>query len=176
MEAKGRTILSFVGPLWGLLGVGVILGSAIYRLSPWALDALHMDLDWHHWVLMIVYVLFMAHSEGYMGFQRRFSPLVVARARYLREHPTPMRVIAAPLFCMGFFHAHRRRLITSYLLTSSIIGLIVLVRFLPQPWRGIVDAGVVIGLAWGLVALFVIAVQGMNSRNYDYPDEVLRVK
>ena len=152
--------------------MAALLGSAVFRLSPWALEALRMDLGWHHWAMMLVFVLFMAHSEGYMGFQRSFSPLVVARARYLWEHPTPARVLAAPLFCMGYFHARRRRLVTSYLLTVGIIGLVLLMRFLPQPWRGIVDAGVVVGLAWGLAALLVLALQGLNSRDYDYSPEI----
>ena len=37
-------------------------------------------------------------------------------------------------------------------LDFGIVGLIVLIRKLDQPWRGIVDAGVVVGLGWGLVA------------------------
>ena len=34
-----------------------------------------------------------------------------------------------------------------------MIVLIVSVRQLPQPWRGMVDAGVVVGLTWGVVSI-----------------------
>ena len=84
--------------------------------------------------------------------------------------------VAAPLFCMGFFHAQRRRLIISHSLTLGIIVLILLIKLLPQPWRGIVDAGVVVGLAWGLVALLIFAVQGLRSADYDYSPEVSEVE
>jgi hypothetical protein len=177
-QGKGmlRRTLGLVSALWGLIGVSVLLGGAVVRLTPWALEALRMDLAWHHWSLMLVCVAFMGYSEGYVGFQRGFSPRVAARARYLREHPTLVRAVAAPLFCMGFFHAQRRRLIISYSLTLGIIVLILLVRLLPQPWRGIVDAGVVVGLAWGFVALLVFAVQGLKSGDYDYSPEVSEVE
>ena len=176
MKVTLRTTVGLVSALWGLLGVSVLLGSAVVRLAPWALDALRMDLAWHHWSLMLVCVVFMGYSEGYKGFQRGFSPLVAARARYLREHPTLVRTVAAPLFCMGFFHAQRRRLIISHSLTLGIIVLILLIKLLPQPWRGIVDAGVVVGLAWGLVALLIFAVQGLRSTDYDYSPEVSEVE
>ncbi len=60
----------------------------------------------------------------------------------------------------------------SYSLTLGIIVLILLVRLLPQPWRGILDAGVIVGLVWGFVALLIFAVQGLRSRDYDYSPEV----
>jgi hypothetical protein len=41
---------------------------------------------------------------------------------------------------------------------------------LPQPWRGIVDLGVVIGLAWGLVALGVFTVQAFSGRLNHAPE------
>jgi hypothetical protein len=95
----------------------------------------------------------MAYFEGYRGFQRGFSPRVVVRALHLALHPRPLHVLLAPLFCMGLIHASRRRLLSSWILLVSIVAIVLLVRVLPQPYRGLVDAGVVVGLAWGLVAL-----------------------
>ena len=34
---------------------------------------------------------------------------VAARVHYLLHHPTPVRVILAPFFCLGYFGAPRRR-------------------------------------------------------------------
>jgi hypothetical protein len=51
-----------------------------------------------------------------------------------------------------------------------VIGFIIGADYLPQPWRGIVDLGVVIGLAWGLAALGVFSVQAFNGRLNHSPE------
>lgn len=160
------------GAVWGLVGVSALLGSAIWRLSPYALELADLELTTLQWALLVANVVFMAHSEGYKGFQQNFSPRVAARTRYLADHPHPLRTLLAPLFCMGFFHATRRRLIVSYVLTTMIICLVVLVRMLEQPWRGIVDAGVVVGLAWGLVAYWISLARAFGTGTFDHDPEV----
>jgi hypothetical protein len=114
----------------------------------------------------------MAYAEGYRGFQKAFSPRVAARALYLKKNPCLLHVLLAPFFCMGFFHASRRRKITSFSVTSGIIVLILLVRLLPQPWRGIIDAGVVVGLAWGLISLIIFSYQAFTQKEFKYSPEV----
>jgi hypothetical protein len=75
---------------------------------------------------------------------------------------------------MGLFHATRKRLVVSWSVLSGVVVLVVAVRMLEQPWRGIVDAGVVVGLAWGLLALAcntVRAVRGLPvPGSADLPD------
>ncbi len=150
----------------------MLLGSAVYRLFFLALDALSYDFFWYHWVSFALIALFMAYAEGFRAFQQGFSPRVAARARYLRDNPRISHVIFAPLFCMGFFHATRRRQVTSISVTIGIILLVILVRLLPQPWRGIIDAGVVIGLAWGIVSLFIFSFKAFNSDEFNFSPEV----
>ena len=99
----------------------------------------------------------MAFTEGYRGFQRSFSPKVVLRARDLAATPRPLPVLLAPLYCMHYFDSTRRQLMTTYALTVMIVSLIVVFHQLNQPWRGILDAGVVVGLSWGLVSILVLA-------------------
>ena len=53
---------------------------------------------------------------------------------------------------MCFLQAPRRRLIVAYLLAAGVAVLVAMYRTLPQPWRGILDAGVVVGLVWGVIA------------------------
>lgn len=161
-----------LGAIWGLTGVLLLIGSAVYRLSPIGMDAFSHKLLWYHWASLMLFVAFMAYAEGYRGFQQRFSPRVAARARYLMENPVPVHVLLGPLFCMGFFHATRRRKITSFSVTAGIVILIITVRLLPQPWRGIVDVGVVVGLAWGLVSLVVFMFQAFASEDFRYSPEV----
>ena len=85
----------------------------------------------------------------------------MARALHLGEHPRPLHVVLAPFFCTGLFHATRRRVIATWILYGGLVLLIVAVRMLAQPWRGMIDAGVVVGLSWGVVAVFVIYLRAL---------------
>lgn len=136
-----------------------MLAYAVVHLLDRSIEAFGHAWDWRHWSLLILNTAFMAHSEGYMGFQKSFAPRVVARARALRERPSFLRLLLAPLFCMGYFHATRRRLLSIYTLTLGIVGLIVVFRYISQPWRGILDCGVVVGLSWGMASIVVLAVR-----------------
>jgi NADH:ubiquinone oxidoreductase subunit K len=85
---------------------------------------------------------------------------------------TPVRAILAPLFCMGFFHITRRRQIVTFCLSIGIILLIQVVHHFAQPWRGIVDAGVVLGLTWGIVSLTLYTVKafwGVHTHSPEVP-------
>ena len=73
---------------------------------------------------------------------------------------------------MGYFHAPRRRKIVSLTLTAGIFILVLVVHRIPQPWRGIIDAGVVAGLAWGLFSLLWFAVAGLAGKYFPYSPEV----
>ena len=161
-----------VGAVWGVFGVLAFLLHAVFRLLPVAIDALGMPLSNLHHLGVLASLVLLGYSEGYRGFQRQFSPRVVARAQYLAEHPSPARVVFAPLFCMGFFHATRRRLFTSWLLTFGIVCVVVVTRGAPQPWRGIVDLGVVVGLGWGAGAIAVFVWVALAGRPLPVPADV----
>jgi len=163
---------NMIGALWGLTGVMMLLASAVYRLTPLAVDAARYELRWYHWAFLAFVLLFMAYFEGYRAFQQGFSPRVAARARYLRTHRNTLHALLAPLFCMGYFHAPKRRRVTSLSVTAGIIVLVIIVRFLSQPWRGIVDAGVVVGLVWGLISLVIFGFQAFTRERFGYSPEV----
>ena len=151
--------------VWGIGGYLALLGSAIYRLAPLALEPIRSgELVGWQWALMIVFVGFMTYSEGYKGFWKQVGPRVVGRAFHLGKAGNhPMRRLLAPLFCMSLFGATRKRLIISYCLYGGIIVLVIAVRQLAQPYRGIVDAGVVVGLGLGCCAViyfFALALAG----------------
>jgi len=153
-----------VGAVWGVGGIVAMLVYAIVRIGGRAIDALSYDLAWYHWAVLILNIVFMAYSEGYRGFHKAFSPRVVARARHLACNPRPFHVLLAPLFCMGYFHATRRRLIGTYALTSMILLFVVIIRQLEQPWRGIIGAGVVVGLVWGTASILSFVVLALNGQ------------
>lgn len=144
--------LGWIGWAWGLAGFLALLVFAVYRLAPIAWHSLQQSLDWRHWLVFAVNTLLMAYYEGYKGFQKGYSPRVVSRAEYIRRHPRMLWVMLAPFFCMAYFHATRRRVVAAWVLTVSIMILILLFTLLPEPWKGLLDAGVVLGLSWGFVA------------------------
>ncbi len=141
---------------WGILGFGALLVRAIWKLWPLAYTPIrdHM-MSTGQIALWVAWVAWMWYSEGYKTFQKIVSPRVVARGMWLGRNPKPLLVALAPFFCMGLFHATRRRIITAWIVVLMIVGLIVSVHFLPQPWRGIVNGGVVVGLGWGLGTLLL---------------------
>ncbi len=161
-----------LGAVWGVAGVAVLLGSAIYRLTSIGLEAFSYPLTWKHWLLLGIWVVLMLWSEAYRGFHKAFCPRVAARAKYLRDHPRPLHVVLAPLFCIGYFHATRRRQMATISLTLGIVVLIVIVGHLSQPWRGIIDIGVVVGLVSGLVSLGLFVRQAFGSETFSHSPEV----
>ena len=138
---------------WGIAGVLMLLLFAVYRLAPMAFELTERELTAGQWFTLGFSVIYMAYAEGYRGFHRAFAPRVVVRALHLKNHPEPLHVLFAPIFCMGYIHATRRRQLFSIGLTLAILGFIFLARNLSQPWRGILDAGVVVGLGLGILSI-----------------------
>lgn len=167
-------LFGWFGVLWAVVGVSLLLGNPVYRLGKRALDS--FDLAWTpiHWIALAVCLIFMGYSEGYKGFQKAFSPRAASRTRYLRDNPTVLRVVLAPFFVMCFFGATKKRLIVSWVLLLTIIGLILLVQQLPadKPWRGIIDAGVVFGLSWGLITFWAYLIPALTRATFDVPPEL----
>jgi hypothetical protein len=158
---------------WGVAGVLALLAQAIYRLVPPALEPLvHGSLNRLQATVYALWVIIAAYTEGYRGFQGRFSPRVVSRASYLSKNPEPLHVVLAPLFCMSFFHATRRGLITAWAITTMVLMAVIVVRQLPQPWRGIVDGGVVVGLGWGSAAILANVVLLLRGVEPKVPNEI----
>jgi hypothetical protein len=164
--------VGLIGAIWGVAGFSLILIDAINRLSRMALQVLDSGLTDMQWVLLALVVAAMAYAEGYRGFQKSFSPRSAARAYYLYKHPEPLAVVLAPLFCMGFFRATRRPLLVAWVGTALIVMLVVALQLSSQPWRGIVDAGVVVGLSWGLTSFLIEVARVFRSGKYPLSPEV----
>lgn len=149
--------LRALAALWGIAGIVAVLLYAAFNLAGYALEAVAGGLSPLEWCLLAANCAFMAWAEGYRGFQLRFSPRVAARALHVFEYPTPLRQLFAPLFCTGYFGATARLQRTVWIGTLLIVLAVLLFNQVPQPWRGILDAGVVVGLSWGTVSLPVAA-------------------
>lgn len=141
------------GAVWGVTGILVLLMWAIYRLTPYAYEALSSQLALWQWLVMLLWAVFMLVSEGYGGFQKRLAPRVVSRARLLARSGVWYEIILAPLYCFGYIRASKRQLLVSYSAVLLIVAAVIVVHQLPQPTRGIIDSGVVVGLAYGVGAI-----------------------
>lgn len=163
-----------LGTFWAVIGFTLLLAFPIFRLAEKSLEAWGMNADWKtwHWFALGASLVFMGYSEGYKGFQKAFSPRAAARTRVVRDQPTWLRVLFAPLFIMCFFDATKKRLIVAYLLTAMIIGFVVLFHIINQPWKGILDAGVVLGLTWGLLSYFWFLVPALGKAVFGVDPEV----
>ncbi len=151
--------------LWGTGGVMLLVAQGIIRLYPLAIEpVLAGTMTDFQWFAYFAWVVFNTFVEGYRGFQKGFSPRVVVRAIHLAKRPRWWLLLLAPLYCMGLIHATRRRLIASWSLLIGIVSVVMLVRNLGQPWRGIIDGGVVAGLTYGFVVLGVCLVRGLAGR------------
>lgn len=164
--------MGLIGAIWGVIGVAALLLYAIARLMGNVHESLLLPWHWYHYLALAISVLFMAYSEGYRGFQRGFSPRVAARARHVMNNPRKRFVVLGPLFCASYFHASRRRQITAITVTLGIVVLIALVRHVAQPWRGIIDAGVIVGLAWGVVSLIILSFIALTADSFDHSPEL----
>lgn len=120
-----------------------------------------MDLSGAQLVVLGGWTAFNLYAEGYRAFQKRFSPRVVVRAAHLGANPTLLHVCLAPFYCMALFHATRRNRIIAWSTVLMVIGFILVLRHVPQPWRGIIDAGVVVALAWGATAILVFHIRAL---------------
>jgi hypothetical protein len=171
-KPQGTTVVGGVGAVWGIIGISLLLSYTISRLTPIAVETFSHPLSWYHWVVLLLNTLLMAYFEGYKGFQKRFSPRVAARAKYLAYQSNLLHTLFGPFFCFGYFYTSKKRQRASISLTMGIIILVLLVRSLDQPWRGIVDAGVVVGLTWGLVSLLIFSFLAFTSKEFDYSPEL----
>ena len=105
--------------------------------------------------------IFFAYYEGYKGFQLKFSPLIVKRSCSLivgTPQGTVTNFLLAPLYSMGLWTATRKRRITSWSVTIGVSILVALVKRLSQPYRSIVDGGVVVGLTWGMISIIALYI------------------
>jgi len=170
---RNHTMKAFrlIVALWGILGISLSLMKSFPRLTPKITEAFNMEFSPMHWITFIGFTFFMLYFEGYKGFQLKYSPRTAARVKYLRDHPHWLRDIFAPIFCMGYFHANRKTKIKAYAVTFIVILMIIGISYVPQPWRGIMDVGVILGLSYGIVAFWVFSYRALTGKPFDYSPE-----
>lgn len=169
---RGESTMGKIGFIWGVGGVMLLLVDALVRLTLISMDAFSHPLTGLQWSFLVGWTMVMLLVEGHRGFHLSFSPRVVARALYLLKNPRWRDVVLAPFFCIGLYRTTRRRLIASWGMTAGIVSLVLIVRTLAQPWRGLVDLGVVVALGYGLVSTAFWLAHGLAGRAMPFAPEL----
>lgn len=163
--------MKFIAAFWGVLGVILLVGKSCQSLFSRAEEALRNGLEPYQWIILVCYALFMLYFEGYRGFQKKFSPRTAARVHYLYSHPKPLHVALAPFFCMGYFYATKKVRIAAIAISTLILCVIFFMRYCPQPWRGIIDVGVILGLSYGLLSFLCFIVKVFTNKDHGHSPE-----
>ena len=150
--------------IYSIGGVIAIFSSAIYRLYPHVHESISYEFSILNWIVLTAYLLIMIIGKGYFALHRGFVPRVISRSELLIENGNLFDILLAPLYCMGFFKAPRKRMIISYVMISFIVTFIVSASKISQPWRGIIDLGVVIGLSLGILSLLFLGLKKLISK------------
>ena len=146
--------LGVVGLVWSVGGVSVLLLGGVFSVLPHALEIEPAQRSPAEWAALVAFGLFMLVGKGYFGFHRSFSPRTAGRAWELSRDRRPLVIALGPLYAMCLVMAPRPRMLRSWALVLAIAAIVPLVGAQPQPWRGIVDIGVVLGLGVGLASFW----------------------
>ena len=153
MNAEPRPSIA----IWAVIGVSLLFLRALIALGARAVETVETGLAPWQWAVLLGSVVFFCYVEGYRALQRKFAPMVVSRALEISRTSTGWAsTLTAPLYAFSLIGADRKRIIRAWVGVAAVIVAIILVRMLPFPWRGIVDAAVCAALLWGLVSMIVL--------------------
>lgn len=150
---------------WAVAGVAALLGWAAWRLGARGVGVVQAGLNAMEWLVLALLVATFLYGEGVLALERRWVPKVLARARRLAvDGPVWARPLA-PLHAMGLVAVPAQVALRSWAGVAAIVLAVALVRWLPDPWRAMVDVAVASALAWGCFALIRVAARATESRD-----------
>ncbi len=146
---------------WGIIGFAFLVARALLGMSPEIREMLATPLNAWHQIGLVVIVLVFGLAKGYFIFRRRFCRSYASRIGELSLPPVKLLyAVLAPLYCLNLIGAERRQLIRGYAIVTGIVLMIISVKFIPTPWRGMILMGVAAALTW---AALEIAYQGFKE-------------
>lgn len=154
----------FAAVCWALLGVALTFAVSVARLTERGIATLRGGLDPAEWMGLAVLTALFVYGEGIRGLQRRWVPAVLRRVAELRAEPRAWLRLLAPLHAMMLVGAPRGTLWRAWAGVAAIGAAVLIVRSLPEPWRGITDFAVACALAWGLMAILAGAPRLLARR------------
>lgn len=168
---KKHALRSLLG-VWGVTQVLSTFSNAIRRLAPVAYEPIQKnDMLPYQWGLYVAWSAYMIYVEGYKAFQKKTAPMVVSRAFSIADKPTVLNVVLAGPYSMGMFGASKKRMIIAWGIMAGVFSLTKLVKLLPYPYRSIVDAGVVLGLSYGSIAILVLTLKALLGGRVEWDED-----
>lgn len=149
--------------IWGVLGVAAMLVEAELRLVRLAWDGVVVQFAPLPATVAAVWCAVNAYAEGYRGFQKRFVPQALDRAVSI-DTSSWVEVLLAPAKVLGLWRTDPKAMRRAWVMVLGISALVFAVKHLAQPWRGVIDSGVVVGLTWGTAALVVGLFMRLRQR------------
>lgn len=107
------------------------------------------------WLALVVVAFAFAYGEGVRALAYRWVPTMDLRARELGLQARLHHRLLAPLYAMSLIGAPTRTLLRAWSGVALIVAAVLIVRVLPEPWRGIIDFGVAIALTIGLARIVI---------------------
>ncbi|MEK9499573.1 hypothetical protein [Gaopeijia maritima] len=142
--------------VWALVGVVLLLGRSALVLALRGFEGLdEAVLGAVEWLGLFAIVGLFVWGEGVRALARRWCPRVLARAADLGAHTPWFWRIVAPLRVVGLVGVPRGIWVRSWTAVAAIVVAALSVRQLPDPWRSMVELGVGLALAVGVVRLGV---------------------
>jgi hypothetical protein len=149
---------------WAIGGVAAALLEGIARLGHAAQRVLGAGLTPAQWAVFVALAVLLAYFEGHRALQRRFVPAVIGRGLDAGDALPGAAALWAPLYSISLVGDTRSQRARSLGGIALILTAVLLVRQLPQPWRGIVDGAVALALTWGLIALAIELIRELQAR------------
>ncbi len=161
---RARPWVRVLAAAWAVVGVAVMLLEAIVRLGARGLDTLRAEpLGAWEWATFALVSGSLVYFEGYRALHRRYMPKVAERVMALARGAGPSVVVPAPLHALALWGVERSALVRAWAGVALIVVAVLVVRALPAPWRGIVDAGVALALSVGLASFVVRVARASRS-------------
>ncbi|MDP3275510.1 MAG: hypothetical protein Q8Q09_09970 [Deltaproteobacteria bacterium] len=149
---------------WGAGAIVLSLFDAIVRLARVAWDARERGLMRPAMlVFTALWTLVIVYGEGYRAFAGILAPRMASRLLVLSRQPLGWRHVLAPAYALSLVTTPPRRLLSAWMMLLGVMSAILIVRKLPQPWRGSVDFGVVCALTYGTLAIVSACAKALRT-------------
>jgi hypothetical protein len=146
--------------LWAVVGVAALFARASWQLGQRGVATVAAGLDPLEWFILTALTVAFVYGEGYRALQRKWIPHVFGRIRQLGGERGGVYRLLAPLYAMSLVGAANQAMLRAWLGVAAIVGAVLVVSRLPDPWRGMIDVAVACALVWGLAAILITSVRG----------------
>lgn len=151
---------------WALGGLSLTFLQAIARLGTRGVHTITNGLTAFEWAVLVLLTIAFVYGEGVRGIQQHFAPRVVQRLHELFVSRVRWQLLG-PFYLLSLVGVAPRTMLRAWLGVGAIVAAVLIIRALPEPWRGIIDFAVVAALSWGLIAILAAAGRSLQRGRPD---------